>query len=339
MTKLVLIGNPFFFNALNKHSYNVVHIDYTAGTFFNCNELQAKYNLTPNDVIVVADKSLPPALLGVENMPCLTVFYAVDTHIHSWYPYYAQAFDLCLVSLKDDLPKFLNGRLSNSQVRWFPPYYLGKPVSPDSPEAAVKNFDFLFVGRMNPKINPERVIYFEKLKEYLPSLHCVFGNYIKLNPQARLVFNHSIAADFNFRIPETLGTGACLLTPRIKHGLEELFTDGEDLFLFDQTNIEGTARLAKELLADEATRLKVARSGYNKVCAKHLACHRAQELATILQDWFTTGTAQKLINARLAAANKIHSTYLRLIYLLLAENMNEFPELRAAYLAAAKKND
>ena len=76
----------------------------------------------PPEAVVAGDLSGPPFILGVENFPCLTVFYSVDAHIHAWHPAYAQGFDLCLVSLKERTGDFCTGRLSSVRIIWSPPY-------------------------------------------------------------------------------------------------------------------------------------------------------------------------------------------------------------------------
>jgi glycosyltransferase involved in cell wall biosynthesis len=244
------------------------------------------------------------------------------------------------VSLKDHLPRFAGQRLLPSQLLWMPPYYPHQPVSPESVPEAEKTWDLLFVGTMNPSINPERCEFMERARDLMPNLHCCGGDYAQLFPQARLVLNHSIAGDLNFRVFEALGCGACLLTPRVGHGLEDLFIDGEDLFLFEQEDLPGLARLAGRLLADPAARLNAAKNGQAKVAGRHLACHRAAQFLRLLRDWQDSGQSRELIRNRLRDAARIHGAYLKLIYLLLAGSFAGYPaEIRAAYLAAARKSD
>ncbi len=339
MTNIIWVGNRFFAPFIEHENFSVRFVDFAPGEYLDWRALNAKHPIAPSDILVVGDKSLPPPVLGIERFPCLTVLYVVDSHIHSWYPYYAQAFDLCLVSLKDHLNSFSDQRLLPEQVRWMPPCCLTEPVSPDSPLAAKKEWDLLFVGTVNERINPERVKFMRDLQTLLPSFHYTSGNFNALYPKAKLVLNHSIAGDLNFRVFEALGSGACLLTPRIGHGLEALFNNGADLFLYNQDDLAGLAASAQTLLQDEDLRLRVARSGFRKVTANHLGTHRAAELLDIIVKWRADGTDQRLIKRRLREAPDIHKQYLRLIYLLLAENLPELPDLRTAYLAAAQKSD
>ena len=337
MPNITWIGNPFFAESLKRPGINLHYADCPAGTHMGWDEVLA-IGGTP-DLLVVADKSLPPFILGMENFPCLTALYVIDSHIHSWFPYYAQAFDFCLVSLKDHLPRFRDERLPDERIFWFPPYYKGEPSSPEVAAAHEKLWDILFVGTLNPLVNPERIEWMERFRALEPRLHTTSGDYKALNPQARLILNHSIAGDLNFRVFETLGTGAPLLSPRLAHGLEDLFSDGEDLFLFDQEDVTGAAKRAGELLGQPEKMLEAAWSGYKKVNSKHLAMHRADRLLEIALNWLESGQTAGLIAERLKNAKSIRRDYLRLIYLLLAESLKGFPEMQKAYLAAASKSD
>lgn len=337
MPNIVWVGNPFFAEKLRRPGVRLEYLDLPSGEYIGWDAIKSRVNAP--DLVVVADKSLPPFVLGVENFPCLTAFYAVDSHIHSWFPNYAQAFDICLLSLRDHRESFLGQRLAPDQVIWTPPFSIPDPVSPDEAAAREKLWDLLFVGKADPAVNPGRVAWLDEFRRLEPRLEVRSGNYRELYPQARLILNHSVHGDLNFRIFEALACGLPLMTPRIGQGLEELFTDGEDLFLFDQDDIPAAAALAAELLARPERLLAAARNGYAKVSQKHLAVHRADSLLGLLADWETGGKAAELIKRRLAAAGEIRKRHLRLMYLLLADNLPEYPGLRRAYLAAAAKSD
>lgn len=338
MRKLVWLGNPFFSSELPPGAFRLVHLNYGPGEYFDWRSLHEAGGIDPGDVLVLADNSLPPALLGVENFPCLTVFYSVDSHIHSWHPLYAQAFDLCLVSLKDHLTFFQGKRLQPEQVHWLPPCCLYQPVAPDKQEQSAKRWDLLFVGTVDRDINPERATFMENLRARLPGFHYCRGKLEELSPYAKLILNHSIAGDLNFRVFEALGNGACLLTPRLGHGQEELFTDQRDLFLYNQQDMSGLLALIGQLLDNAALCRQAARSGFNKIISAHLGAHRASTLAALLAEWRTSGKDRALIRARRQKAAAIWHNYLRLVYLHFAEHLSAYPDLRQAYLAAGRKN-
>ena len=99
--KLLWLGSPFFSGALSDCGWEVRVHNFEEIAVFAWEDLVRLAGWEP-DVLVVADKSRPPFVLGMEAFPCLTLFYAVDTHIHSWYPWYAQGFDACLVTPRVD---------------------------------------------------------------------------------------------------------------------------------------------------------------------------------------------------------------------------------------------
>ncbi|MDR1125529.1 MAG: glycosyltransferase, partial [Deltaproteobacteria bacterium] len=191
-------------------------------------------------------------------------------------------------------------------------------------------------------LNPDRLTFLRNLKARLDGiadLHWQSGSFPRLFPRARLVLNHCISGDLNFRVMEALGCGACLLTPRVRNGQSELFKDGQDLFMFDQSPTADWGELVgliKTLLQNPPLCAQTAASGLEKVNAGHLAIHRAQAFSDAFSGLLSkSGGAAALVAGRLARQAEIRKTYLKLIYLLLAES-EERPALRQVYLAAAK---
>ncbi len=332
MLHIVWVGNSFFYDRLKNFGCAVSFLPVVPGEAFGWPDILKAGGGAEPDAVVVADMSLPPFVLGVENFPCLTVFYAVDTHIHSWYPFYAQAFDLCLVSLKDHLGKFGGMRLKGEQIRWMPPFApdLDGPLPPVTGE-----WDLLFAGRADRAVNPERVDFLERLAALFPGLHLASGDFAELFPQGKLVLNHSIGEDLNFRVFEAPGRGACLLTPRIGHGLSELFTDRRELYIYDQSDLPGLVTLVRELLGKPEEVAAVRASALAAIDAAHRASHRAAFLAGLLHDLRSGGQGAELIRARRSGGRALHESYLRFLYLLHAESQ-DIPALRLAYLNAAK---
>ncbi len=345
MTNIVWVGNPFFYDRLAKFGCAVSFLPVTPGNILGWADILKANNGATPDAVIVADMSLPPFVLGLEDFPCLTIFYAIDTHIHSWFPFYAQAFDLCLVSLKDHLSKFKGMRLKDEQIIWMPPFApdLEGPLPPVTGE-----WNLLFAGRVDRAVNPARVDFMEALAALLPDLRLASGNFAELFPKAKLALNHSIDNDLNFRVFEAPGLGACLLTPRVGHGLEELFTDRRDLYIYDQSNLPGLATLVRELLDKPAEVAQTRANGLAVIDAHHRASHRAKFVARLVQDLHApgqgrqtkqpgqqTGQAAELVRARRAGKQALHEAYLRFLYLLHAESQ-QIPALRRAYLHAAQ---
>ncbi len=330
---LVWLGPPFFSTRLSSLGWEVLHREHNLAEVRTWDHILEYTGGRVPDVVVAADGSTPPLLAGMEAFPCLTVLYAVDTHVHSWYPLYAQGFDICLVSLKDHVPQFCKGRLTARDVWWWPAYARDEHRPPENPAAPV--WDLLFVGTVDQERTPERYRFFTALQKEFSGLHVTRGNFIELFPKARLLLNECAAGDLNFRVFEALGCGGCLLTPRIGHGLTELFADKRDLFLYAQHDPASLLPLVAELLADEPLLRRVAASGLAAVDAKHRASHRAAEFTRRLGALFDSGEAERRIALRRSGAAAMHAEYLRVLYLHHAESLEGSP-LREAYLRAAR---
>lgn len=332
MKRLAWLANPLFVRALGPllapAGWQAHHLPLPGHRFFTWDDLVAAFGFVP-DALVYGDMSVPPMLLGLEAYPCPTVFVCVDSHIHTWYPLYAQAFDLCLVGLRDHLPGFIGPFLPADRLLWSPPF----AADADRPDPdATQDTDLVFVGKDDPALTPVRSALLARLRQRFPGFRSLRGPYRQAFHQAKLVLNIAEHGDLNYRVFEALGCGACLVTPRLGHGLTELFTDGEDLFLYDQDDFAGLCRLVETLLADSERRQRVAASGLAKVDAGHRDVHRARAFA----DWFTARPLEALVATRHARAATLHDRILRPLYLHWAEAEHEQPALARRYLKAAQ---
>ena len=335
---LVWLGPPFFSSQMQYMGWEVIQRHHDLGVVRTWQDILTLTGNRLPDAVLVSDASIPPHLTGMEDFPCLTILYVVDSHIHSWYPHYAQGFDICLVSLRDHLPLFTQGRLSSDMVWWSPPYARTYDRPPDVPPT--KEWPLLFVGTVDPETTPERYAFMEGLRQIIPDLHVTRGFFGTLYPKATLVLNEAARGDLNFRVFEALGCGCCLLTPAVGHGLSDMFTDGKDLFLYPPGDIDAVVALTKRLLADPELCLHVAQSGLSAVDAAHRSLHRAQTLSErlhplFIQDIAETSLVTETVATRRREAPAIHARYLRLLYLLHADTVDN-PALREAYLQAAR---
>ncbi len=322
------LGGLFFQRDLVRFGIEAAHIPLTRPEALFWDDVVQRAGFTP-DLVIYLDRSLPPPLLGVESFPCLTAFYCIDSHIHSWYPAYAQGFDLCAVSLKDHLPRF-GQRLSTDRLLWLPPFADRHHL----PSPAEKRWDLLFAGTVDPETTPGRHAFLRKLKNRFPGLEVRRGRFPELFPQARLALNVAERGDLNFRVFEALACGACLLTPRLEQGQDKLFRHGEHLFTYDPEDIEGLLAMAQQLLADEPLRLRVAEAGRAEVEARHRPWHRAEALARMVR----SVDAGETVAVRRAAAADIRRRWMRLVYLHWAESAGD-AALAARYLAASRAVD
>lgn len=339
LRKLFWIGSPFFASALPACGWQVHFFNFEEPVVYGWDDLVHMAGWEP-DVVLVADKSRAPFVLGMEDFPCLTVFYCVDSHIHSYYPLYAQAFDLCLVSLKDHLPLFADKVLGPEQILWFPAFAPDRIVSDsavsgqDGPQADAFLWDCLFVGTVDAALNPVRTAFLEALGELAPGLHCLRGDYLELFPQGRVLLNHCVAGDLNFRVFEAMGCGGCLLTPAVGHGLQELFTKNVHLLTYPANDVQAAAAQLREILADPLRQANMRRAALASIDAGHRACHRAQEFTRKIQAWHNE-KGQQSIQERRRQAQNIRKRWLRIPYLLFAENLSH-PVLQQAYVQASQ---
>jgi hypothetical protein len=321
------IGWDYFLRFLPADTFEVRTIACGARRLFTWDAICQEYGGQP-DVVVYCDRSIPPPLPGVERFPCLTVFYCIDSHIHDWYPTYAQAFDLCTVSLRDHLPRFL-GRLTRERLLWMPPAATAVPLEAVAEERA-KTCDMLFVGKVDAELTPKRATLLAELGNRLPGLVATRGDWRTLFPTARLVLNIAEGGDLNFRVFEALSVGSCLLTPEVGHGLTDLFVPGKHLFTYPADDVNALAALAQRLLDDTEKRRAVARQGLAAIRTQHGPATRAAQFA----DWLTAQPAEELVRRRLDTAGDI-ARFLRLLYLHWAEALPGDPRA-AVYLKTAK---
>lgn len=345
MKKLLWIGNPFFQADMEHHGWHVIFRLPRDGEYFTWRDCLELAGGTP-DAVLVADTSRPPFVLGVEKFPCLTLFYAVDTHIHSWMPLYGQAFDACLISLRDHISLFTERRIPRERLWWFPPY---APDSPADFPIGTKEWDCLFVGTVDQARTPLRFHFLEQLAQLTPDLVVKWGHFAGLYPRARLVVNICEHGDLNFRVFESMGCGAALVTPAVGHGLTDLFSPERHLVTFDASfweeekpltdkearrlGTEAAAQAApciRELLENPARCDSLARAGWEEVNRRHRARHRAQALAEALE-----ALPPGLPEQRRKQAELIRNQHLRLIYLLWSDTLPDSP-LREAYLRGAR---
>jgi hypothetical protein len=328
---ILWIGSHFFANSITAVSpdVKVTHHNFDKLRIFCWKDLVELAGFVP-DVTVVADKSLPPYVLGVEDFPCLTVLYAVDTHIHSWIPFYGQAFDLCLVSLKDHMGEFVTDDLSPDRVLWSPPFAWEE----DRPDPlAERLWDCSFVGTVSD-VTPMRKRFLERLGGMLPGLHVTRGNYRPILHRTRVPLNYCEHGDLNFRVFETMGCGGCLVTPKVGHGMTELFTDGEHLTCYAPDDAADACAKITHLLERPGLRHEIETAALARIDAGHRASHRARTFLDHLEMLRMRGIADIVAN-RLAKAAGIRDRHIKRPYLLWAEQ-TPGQDMKKAYLAAAR---
>jgi hypothetical protein len=319
------LGNAFFQPHLGRLGLDCRRIHHDRPMALTWGDVCERTGFEP-DLAIYADTSRPAPFVGLEDWPCLTGFYAIDTHIHAWYPFYAQAFDFVGVSLKGHMGRF-RLRHGDDALLWIP------PAAQDAHQPdwiAPKEWDLLFAGNVDKGTTPKRHAFLQRLGERVPGLAVRKGRFAELFPRARLALNIAERGDLNFRVFEALACGACLLTPTVAHGFGELFEPGRHLFTYDPRNMDGLAALVEELLAHPARVERVARAGHALVDANHRFANRAGELFAFVRR--LGGSAR--VAQRRAQAERIRRAFLQEIFLQFADAYKQFDFARK-YLDAA----
>lgn len=326
VVKLAWIGTYGFHHAMPAQGFETAFVRIKEPCAMDWDDVCRAAGFTP-DVLVYSDRSFPLPLTGVEEYPCLTCFYVVDSHIHaSWYPAYRTAFDCCAVSLRDHIPAFEDAQLPDATI-WLPPYPRQRDVP--IPDAKPK-WDVLFVGNVDAETTPRRAVFLEELDRLIPgSLHVTTGDYHELYPYARVVLNIAERDDLNFRVFEAMACGACLLTPHVAHGQDDLFTPGVHFEEYANLDAADAANRIRALLDDQEKRQAMGRAAAEAIEQAHRKRHRAAELARLLG----SDAARQAHERRMAQADRLTSD-LRLLYLHWAD-VTEDETMRAKYLAAA----
>ena len=232
-------------------------------------------------VIIQFETSLNYFYIGIERSKALTLWRLIDTHMfHNWQPIYAQLFDLTLVAQKDYLPLFAP---YTPRAHWLP---LSTNLKVHQDRGLPRDIPVSFVGSMNPVVHPERVKFFDALKERVPVQLFSGKNQAEISElynRSQVVINECLHRDLNYRLFEALSNGALCLTPRIEAGQDELFVDGQDIVTYADKDVNDAAEKIQALLADPARQDRIRRSGYQKVVARHDIRHRVEEVVALIR--------------------------------------------------------
>lgn len=279
--KILLLNQNWFAEELKAAGHEVLSCGLADGldrklpmTLQHINKVIEELAPFQPELIIWHDNSAPLMLLGFEETQIPTIFYSVDTHHHAYvHKYMSLVFDLTLVAQKDYFPKFT--QLGVDPI-WFPLW-----ASRSAEVSTDKQHQAVFVGTMNPSLNPDRVNFFNQLKEKAP-LHIGVGEWWKIFPFSEIVVNQTVKGDLNFRVFEAMISGSLLLTERAGNGLLELFQDKVHLVTYEKNNADDAANAIKELLSDKILCRKIASAGRAEVLQKHTSQARANTLLNLI---------------------------------------------------------
>lgn len=229
------------------------------------------------DFALWCDACRPPSVVGLESLPCPTLFFTVDQYLNPWHVPYAAAFDHVFAAQKDYLRLFEHPKFPDRVIEWLPLF------SPDLPdlrpaEPPLRDIPASFVGTVGGAANPDRKTFLDGFRRLAP-LYVGRGDFVPVYRRSQVVVNQSAAGELNFRIFEAMGCGACLITEDAANGLRDLFMPGRDLLVYPRGDHAEAARLTLAALKGGWT--EVAESGRQRVLARHTATARARRLLAV----------------------------------------------------------
>ena len=281
---ILLINQDWFSKELKELGHNVcsygfyewldIYSPYRLSNWFDIKQkLPEGFN---PELVIFHDDSAPISILGLDKIDVTTIFYSVDTHHHfNFHNQLGLFFDHTFIAQKDYMPFFSD---MGVKAKWLP-LWASRYLEPET----TKENDAVFVGTLNRELNPERVVFFEELQK-ICELTVMTGNFCEIFPRSKIVINQTVKKDLNFRVFETLISGAMLLTENIDNGLSELFKDGEHLVTYEKGNIHDAAQKIKYYLENPSEALKIAEAGRNEILQKHLSIHRIQQVLDSLSE-------------------------------------------------------
>ena len=287
---ILIIGNLYLTDALKKKNTVVTagidnNYDIVVDSFF-CDVFEDIIKKLPGafypDVIILFEGPQQIFPQRLEELDIPLAWHAMDSHVnYEWHKDYAVLFDYIFVCEKDYIP-ILSSK-SNAKVLFTP-----LTCDPDinRPLFLPKKYDMVFVGSVHDDYygRKEYLSFFQKhfnLK--------LFSNYFaadmnKIFNEAKIVLNHPIKNDLNFRVFEAMASGSMLLTSRINNGMDDFFVSGTDYISFDSKKLEEGVDKAVFYLAHDRERERIALSGCQKVRKAHTRLIRAEQIVEFIME-------------------------------------------------------
>ncbi|MDR2603740.1 MAG: glycosyltransferase [Desulfovibrio sp.] len=278
------------------------------------------------------DSGNMPYFHHVEELPCVSAFYSVDTWCNHWHLPFANAFDIVFAAQKGYAEAVAE---CGVQVLWMPLSASSAIIPRDE---VPRDVPVSFVGNIGQKNNPDRELFLKKFKTMHP-LVVNSAPYPELYARSRVVLNQSACSEVNLRCFEAMACGAALLTERGGMGMEDLFVEGETILPgYIRNDWRGAAAAAARALADPAMLARVARAGQALVLERHLDRHRAATVIAATASCLEENRAAKRL-AELPRLKYLISTAYVMVGTdiddpALGEHARFFLDLAAQYYAA-----
>ena len=284
--KVLLLNQDWFAEELRALGFEVMtagyqfahHLEHTVSVpMLHIDRLiQELPNQFVPDCIVALDNSAPITFTGLDETEIPTIFYGVDAHHHApLHRYLNEVFDYALTAQRDYTHFYKEW---NQEVEWMP-LWASRHVDPSYD---TKEYGAVFIGTLNAQLNPERVTFFDALREKT-KVFCTTGEYWLYFPKSEIVINQTVKLDLNFRVFEAMMCGTLLLTEHSENGLLDLFENGKHLVTYEKNNVEQAAQLIEYYLAHPEEARKIAKAGRERIIELHTPMIRAQRLADVIR--------------------------------------------------------
>lgn len=220
---------------------------------------------------------------GLENSPIPLVFYSIDTHLNFfWLRHFAAACDCVLTTQRDylDMLRPVCGRAHWLPWGYEPQDYMDLGLERDLDISFVGTVD-AFRGRRKSML--EQIARSFNISIFTPSPDKWYSasEISGIFSRSKIVINEAISFEVNFRVFETLPTGAMLLTERVGNGLAEMFEDNRHLVTF--TPLDLMEKIA-HYLGNDGERERIAAAGKEEAARGHTRLQRARILSGILEE-------------------------------------------------------
>ncbi len=309
---ILMLEADYFASALRSQGHTVITAGFSSNLDIHVSSPRlvmsiytrlAEQGFVP-DGIIVADHGNLPCFLGLETLPCPSIFYSIDTYCNPWHIPYGHAFDTVSVAQKDYVSLFTQEKID---AHWLPLFARSKDSFCTQKDFTLRDIPVSFVGTLKHKNLPEREPFLQNFKKIHPLL-IKQGAFTEIFNRSCIAINVTAASEVNFRCFEAMACGSALLMENCHNGLTDLFCVGKHILpLYPRHNAVHAASVARAALAQPQVLAQIAAQGCEEVHQKHMDTHRAKELVTLLQDCIRTQKQHKRL-AELQKRRRILST-------------------------------
>ena len=255
------------------------------------------------DYVFWCDDGNLPYFPGVEELPCPTAYYSIDTYCNLWHFGFANAFDVVFVAQKEHVPLFSRDPVP---VYWLPLFAMHVPPATAWVE---RDIPVSFVGNRQNANNPDREGFLQRFRRRQPVLLHT-GAYEEIFSRSMIGLNQTACSEINYRCFEIMACGAALLMEHSLHGLDELFTPGENILpLYVRNDWEQAAAIAAEALREPERLAAIAAAGRDHVVRNHLVSHRAAFVHAIMADLIRENGASRRLEQLAHRRKLLVATY------------------------------